>query len=76
MNNENAPSLASLLKQGCQVTHFRNSRGWIETPDGRHFKPEPNKVRFVHGMNRPFVYTPKINKSVAAVIARALKKLF
>lgn len=68
MNNENAPSLASLLKQGCQVTHFRNSRGWIETPDGRHFKPEPDRVRFIKGMNKPFVYTKKINKGLFNVL--------
>lgn len=73
--NDNAPSLASLLKHGCQVTHYRNTRGWIECPDGRFFKPEPNKVRFIKGMNKPFVYTSKINKGLLATLVRALKKL-
>lgn len=73
--NDNAPSLASLLKHGCQVTHYRNTRGWIECPDGRFFKPEPNKVRFIKGMNKPFVYTSKINKGMLATLVRALKKL-
>ena len=73
--NEEIPSLASLLKNGCQVTHYRNTRGWIECPDGRFFKPEPNKVRFVKEMSKPFIYTKKINKGVRATLARAFKKL-
>ena len=73
--NEEIPSLASLLKNGCQVTHYRNTRGWIECPDGRFFKPEPNKVRFVKEMNKPFIYTKKINKGVLVTLARVFKKL-
>lgn len=73
--NQDAPSLASLLRNGCQVTHFGNSRGWIETPDGRFFKPEPNKVRFVKGMNKPFVYTERINKGIVTFLINAFKKL-
>ncbi|ESM21247.1 hypothetical protein L414_00029 [Enterobacter hormaechei subsp. hoffmannii UCICRE 3] len=73
--NEEIPSLASLLKNGCQVTHYRNTRGWIECPDGRFFKPEPNKVRFVKEMSKPFIYTKKINKGVLDTLARAFKKL-
>ena len=72
--NEEIPSLASLLKNGCQVTHYRNTRGWIECPDGRFFKPEPNKVRFVKEMSKPFIYTKKINKGVLATLARAFNK--
>lgn len=71
----NDPSLASLLKQGCQVTHYRNTRGWIECPDGRFFKPEPNKVRFIKGMSKPFVYTKKINKVLFNTLAGFFKKL-
>lgn len=74
MHNE-GPSLASLLTQGCQVTHYRNTRGWIECPDGRFFKPEPNKVRFIKGMNKPFVYTKKINKGLFSILAGMIKKL-
>ena len=73
--NEEIPSLASLLKNGCQVTHYRNTRGWVECPDGRFFKPEPNKVRFVKEMSKPFIYTKKINKGVLTTLARAFKKL-
>lgn len=73
--NDNAPSLASLLRQGCQVTHHRNTRGWIECQDGRFFKPEPNKVRFIKGMSKPFVYTKKINKGLLITLVRAFKKL-
>ncbi|HED4077933.1 phage filamentation protein Fil family protein [Raoultella planticola] len=71
---ENIPSLAGLLKQGCQVTHFSNSRGWIETPDGRFFKPEPNKVRFIKEMDKPFIYTRKINKGVLSAFIKVFKK--
>jgi hypothetical protein len=42
--HDEGPSLASLLKHGCQVTHFKNSRGWLETPDGRFLSP--NRRRF------------------------------
>ncbi|QQU56457.1 phage filamentation protein Fil family protein [Serratia liquefaciens] len=74
--NDNTPSFASLLKHGCQVTHYRHSHGWIECPDGRFFKPEPNKVRFIKGMNKPFVYTKKINKGLFNSLAILLRKLF
>lgn len=73
--HDECPSLASLLKHGCQVTHFKNSRGWIECPDGRFFKPEPNKVRFIKEMNKPFIYTKKINKGFLIALANSLKKL-
>ncbi|HHR0842553.1 TPA: phage filamentation protein Fil family protein [Klebsiella aerogenes] len=73
--NDNIPSIAGLLKHGCQVTHFANTRGWIETPDGRFFKPEPNKVHFIKSMSKPFVYTKKINKGLFAAMSRAFRKL-
>ncbi|AEX53139.1 hypothetical protein GRAQ_02367 [Rahnella aquatilis CIP 78.65 = ATCC 33071] len=75
MNINQHPSLASLLKQGCQVTHHRHVNGWIETPDGRFFKPEPNKVRFIKGMSKPFVYTKKINKGLFASFISLFNKL-
>ncbi|MCT2388600.1 phage filamentation protein Fil family protein [Erwinia pyrifoliae] len=55
MNAEQVPSMASLLKHGCQVTHYRHSRGWIETPDGRYFQPNANDVQFVKGRRTPFI---------------------
>ncbi len=73
--NDNTPSLASLLKHGCQVTHYSNTRGWIETPDGRFFKPEPNKVRFIKEMNKPFFYTAKINKGLLSAVIHLLKSV-
>ncbi|NIG88176.1 DUF2724 domain-containing protein [Serratia symbiotica] len=73
--NDNAPSLACMLKQGYQVTHYRNTRGWIECPDGRFFKPEPNKVRFIKGMSKPFFYTKKINKGLFNSLAEFFRKL-
>ncbi|HBS7470263.1 TPA: DUF2724 domain-containing protein [Klebsiella pneumoniae] len=73
--SNNIPSLAGLLKHGCQVTHFGNTRGWIETPDGRFFKPEPNKVRFIKGMSKPFVYTKKINKGLFSTLLKVFKRL-
>ncbi|EOV8483937.1 phage filamentation protein Fil family protein [Klebsiella aerogenes] len=72
---DNVPSFASLLRHGCQVTHFANTRGWIETPDGRFFKPESNKVRFIKGMSKPFVYTKKINKGLFDALLKAIKRL-
>jgi hypothetical protein len=52
--------------QACLSTgarsHTKNSRGWLETPDGRFFKPEPAKVQFIKGKNKPFIYTQRINK--------------
>ena len=73
--HDEGPSLASLLKQGCQVTHYRNTRGWIECPDGRFFKPEPNKVRFIKGMSKPFVYTKKINKGLLFNLVNLFRNL-
>lgn len=73
--HDEGPSLASLLKHGCQVTHFKNSRGWLETPDGKFFKPEPGKVQFIKGMSKPFVYTKKINKGLLFNFVNALRNL-
>lgn len=72
--HDECPSLASLLKRGCQVTHFKNSRGWLETPDGRFFKPEPTKVQFIKGKNKPFIYTRRINTGVLFILAGLFKK--
>nr|WP_314602195.1 phage filamentation protein Fil family protein [uncultured Enterobacter sp.] len=73
--HDEGPSLASLLKHGCQVTHFKNSRGWLETPDGQFFKPEPCKVQFIKGMSKPFVYTKKINKGLLFNFVNSLRNL-
>lgn len=73
--HDEGPSLASLLKHGCQVTHFKNSRGWLETPDGKFFKPEPSKVQFIKGMSKPFVYTKKINKGLLFNFVNSLRNL-
>lgn len=53
------PNLASLLTNGQQITHRAHTRGWIETPDGRHFQPDASKVRFVNGFNIPFINRPR-----------------
>lgn len=76
MPEHQIPSLASLLRNGCQVTHFKSSRGWIETPDGRFFKPEPNKVQFIKGMNKPFIYTQEINKGLIKTLINSIKRYF
>ncbi|EDT6692646.1 hypothetical protein AH716_002308 [Salmonella enterica subsp. enterica] len=73
---DDIPSLASLLRNGCQVTHCKSSRGWIETPDGRFFKPEPNKVQFIKGRDKPYVYTQKINKGVLISLMKLIKRYF
>lgn len=73
--HDDGPTLASLLRNGCQVTHFKNSRGWLETPDGRFFKPEPAKVQFIKGLNKPFVYVQKVNKGFATALTEIIKKL-
>ncbi|MFQ6246977.1 phage filamentation protein Fil family protein [Yersinia enterocolitica] len=72
--NEPTPSIPSILKSHCEVTHFKPLRGWIETPDGHFFKPDPNKVRFIKGMSKPFVYTKKINKGLFNAFARLFRK--
>ena len=73
--HDDSPTLASLLRNGCQVTHFKNSRGWLETPDGRFFKPEPAKVQFIKGLNKPFMYVRKVNTGIATVLTELIKKL-
>lgn len=59
MISAQAPSLASLLKQGCQVTHFKNNHGWLETPDGRFFQPKVADVQFIKGCRKPFMSNPR-----------------
>lgn len=49
------PSLASMLTNGQQITHRKHQRGWIETPDGRHFQPRASAVQFIPGMRLPFM---------------------
>ncbi|HHH6535986.1 TPA: phage filamentation protein Fil family protein [Escherichia coli] len=70
------PSFASLLRSGCQVTHCKSTRGWLETPDGRYFKPEPSRVQFIKGRNKPFVYTQKINRGVISALIKLIKRYF
>ncbi|WP_313627912.1 phage filamentation protein Fil family protein [Kosakonia sp.] len=70
------PSMASLLHHGCKVTHFKNSRGWIETPDGRFFKPEPARVQFIKERNKPFIYAGKIKKGALRTLLELFKKAF
>ncbi|EEZ6655761.1 phage filamentation protein Fil family protein [Escherichia coli] len=70
------PSFASLLRNGCQITHCKSTRGWIETPDGRYFKPEPAKVQFIKGRSKPFVYTKKINRGVITTLIKLIKRYF
>lgn len=53
---EDIPSVASLLRNSHQVTHFKPSRGWIETPDGRFYKPKPEKVKFIKDEIKPVIF--------------------
>lgn len=69
------PSFASLLKSGCQVTHHRHTRGWIECPDGRFFQPDPAKVQFIKGKNKPFIYIQRINKGFRFSLSKLFKAL-
>ncbi|EPA9245287.1 phage filamentation protein Fil family protein [Yersinia enterocolitica] len=72
--SEPIPSIPSILKSHCKIIHFKPLRGWIETPDGRFFKPDPNKVRFIKGVSKPFVYTKKTNKGLFSAFARLFRK--
>ncbi|HDL7481025.1 TPA: DUF2724 domain-containing protein, partial [Yersinia enterocolitica] len=49
MTVNQCPSLAAMLVNGQeinrgQITYRFHYRGWLETPDGRHFQPNANKV--------------------------------
>lgn len=48
-------SLSSMLRQGQLVSHCHHSRGWLETPDGRHFQPKASKVKFLPGLSKPWI---------------------
>jgi hypothetical protein len=39
------------------------------------FKPEPAKVQFIKGKNKPFIYTQRINKGFLLALAELFKKL-
>ncbi|WP_145538477.1 phage filamentation protein Fil family protein [Yersinia kristensenii] len=72
--NEPIPSIPSILKSHCEVTHFKPLRGWIETPDGRFLKPDPQKVRFIKEESKPVIYTCESNKRLKRIICNFLKK--
>lgn len=55
MTTAQCPSLASMLTNGQKITHRKHQRGWIETPDGRHFQPRASDVQFIPGMRLPFL---------------------
>lgn len=55
MNTAHCPSLANMLTNGQQITHRAHQRGWIETPDGRHFQPNATEVQFIKGRCLPFI---------------------
>ncbi|HDL7334564.1 phage filamentation protein Fil family protein [Yersinia enterocolitica] len=59
MTANQCPSLAAMLTNGQQVTHRYHLRGWIETPDGRHFQPKATEVKFIKGCRTPFMAKPK-----------------
>ena len=72
---DEGPTLASLLKHGCLVTHFKNQNGWLETPDGRFFKPEASKIQFIKGKDKPFIYSQRINKHFLVALIEWFKSL-
>ncbi|HEF7268328.1 TPA: DUF2724 domain-containing protein [Yersinia enterocolitica] len=59
MTANQCPSLAGMLTNGQQITHRYHLRGWIETPDGRHFQPKATEVKFIKGCRTPFMAKPK-----------------
>ncbi|AJJ62569.1 phage filamentation protein Fil family protein [Yersinia aldovae] len=59
MTANQCPSLAAVLTNGQQVTHYRNQRGWIETPDGRFYQPKAAEVQFIKGCRFPFMTKPR-----------------
>lgn len=59
MNNPQCPSLASMLTHGQAITHRHHTRGWLETPDGRHFQPKASEVQFIKGCRTPFIAHPR-----------------
>ncbi|UAN50100.1 DUF2724 domain-containing protein [Serratia sp. JSRIV002] len=58
MTTAQCPSLASMLTNGQKITHRQHQRGWIETPDGRHFQPKASEVQFIKGCRTPFMAKP------------------
>ncbi|CNE95432.1 phage filamentation protein Fil family protein [Yersinia enterocolitica] len=56
------PSLAALLVNGQQVTHYRHQQGWLETPDGRHFQPKASEVQFIPGLRTPYMTRPRASR--------------
>ncbi|ATX62692.1 MULTISPECIES: phage filamentation protein Fil family protein [Yersinia] len=64
MTANQCPSLAAMLVNGQeinrgQITYRFHYRGWLETPDGRHFQPNANKVIFIRGCRTPFMAKPR-----------------
>ncbi|CNI12073.1 phage filamentation protein Fil family protein [Yersinia pekkanenii] len=64
MTANQCPSLAAMLVSGQeinqgQVTYRFHYRGWIETPEGRHFQPDASKVFFIRGCRTPFMTKPR-----------------
>lgn len=48
-------SLSTMLRQEHLVSHHHHTRGWIETPDGRHIQPKASKVKFIPGLAKPWI---------------------
>lgn len=51
----NNPSLSALLVRHQQVSGYYHQRGWLETPDGRDFQPKASNVKFVKGLDAPYI---------------------
>lgn len=49
------PSISTMLKNEYLISHHHHNRGWLETPDGRHFQPKASQVKFVPGLAKPFI---------------------
>lgn len=59
MYAQQCPSLSAMLVNGQKITHRQHTRGWLETPDGRHFQPAVGDVRFISGFRLPLVTRPR-----------------
>lgn len=63
------------LSTGARLhTSKTHAAGWKHQTED-FFKPEPAKVQFIKGKNKPFIYTQRINKGFLLTLAELFKKL-
>ncbi|CAI2121788.1 Uncharacterised protein [Serratia fonticola] len=53
------PSLSTMLVSHQQITSHQHQCGWLTLPDGRTVQPKASEVKFIKGLDMPYMAKPR-----------------